>query len=182
MIRGVVVVGSPHDKRGAAFAAAWQRRTRGAAPITWASWADVAQSAAVLDGLGSPGDFLRVDSPGSDPDVWTALARRGGLEEPIDPSEQRPGRAWFGGLGETLHAIASHTVHLVATHPAETVLAMMDKRLCHRLLADAGVPVPPALPSERIRDADALRVALKAAQRHALLKAHGLDLAVGRER
>lgn len=168
MVRGVVVVGSAHEKRGSTFVAAWQRQTNGPAPLRWASWADVAANPAVLANVGSPGDFLRVDSPGSDAEVWSALARRGGLEEPFDPSQQRPGRAWFGGLSETLRAIASHTTHLVPTHPAESVITMMDKRLCHRALAQAGLPVPPVLPAERIRDAEIFRAALRRDRHHAV--------------
>ena len=166
MSRGVVVVGSPHDKRGAAFAAAWQKHAGTA--ITHVGWDQVARDAAVLAGFGAAGDFLRVESPGSDPDVWTALARRGGLEDGVDPAEPRPGRAWFGGLSETLHAVASHTAHLVPTHPAETTLGMMDKRLCHRTLAAAGIPVPPSLDTETIRSAKALREALQTADLHAV--------------
>lgn len=115
------------------------RRARGMSAGRLLAWRDVVDDPAVVGRSCQTGDLLRVDSPGEDDGVW---ARLSGL--PIgDPTERRPGAAWFAGLRRILTAIDDGLpAGVTRTHPAETVCAMTDKLVCAARLAAANVPIP----------------------------------------
>lgn len=116
------------------------RRARGFSPAVALAWRDVVDDPGLVGRVCRAGDVVRVDSPGEDDVVW---ARLSGL--PIaDPTERRPGAAWFAGLRRVLTAIdAGLPPGVTRTHPAETVCAMTDKLGCAQALAAANVPIPP---------------------------------------
>jgi hypothetical protein len=139
---GLVVVATPGDKRTAALAAAALRV--GFPPPTWIAWAEAALAPARVGAAGRPGEFLRIDSPGSDAATWHALAGLGGYPAIVPDGQWRPGAAWFRGLARVLTAIDDGAAHLRPTHPSRHILTMTDKWLCHERLARAGVARPPA--------------------------------------
>lgn len=111
-------------------------------------WAEVARRPAIVGEVARPGDVLRVDSPGSDLEVWRALAgpdRRRRWRDEDTLGVWRPGRAWFGGLVRVIGEIEASTPGVLLTHPLREICDMVDKQACHRRLAAAGVPVPPSL-------------------------------------
>jgi glutathione synthase/RimK-type ligase-like ATP-grasp enzyme len=139
---GLVVVATPGDKRARALGAAVERV--GFPPPTWLSWAEAIAAPARVGAAGTPEDFLRVDSPGSDRTTWHALASLGGGTATIPDGQWRPGAAWFRGLEQVLSAIEVGARHLRATHPGRHILTMTDKWLCQQRLESAGVATPPA--------------------------------------
>ncbi|MBM2621102.1 STM4014 family protein [Actinoplanes sp. LDG1-06] len=60
------------------------------------------------------------------------------------PHEIGGGAAAFAGLGLALERVAAGGGRLL--NPVGDILTMNDKRRCHGLLVEAGIPVPPALP------------------------------------
>lgn len=156
--RRLVVVGVPQEKRTLALRRAAER---GGYACELVPWLTALAAPECLAAVGRPGDALRVDSPGSDPDVWRALAG-----EQWALGEWRPGRAWFAGLTRCLAEFDRHTPHLRATHPSEHVLAMTDKVACQERLVAAGVPVPTALGSPC--DPAELRAAMATRRWHAV--------------
>ncbi|MDP2315497.1 MAG: STM4014 family protein [Pseudomonadota bacterium] len=160
---GLVVVTVPGDKRARALEAA---AAGGALDVRWVAWADALAEPGCVGAAGRPGDWLRVDSPGSDVGIWHALARRGGFDGAVPAGQWRPGRAWAAGLADALGAIDAGAPHLAPTHPRAHVLTMTDKLACHDALVAGGVPVPetfeaPATPA-------ALRARVEAEGRHAV--------------
>ncbi len=106
-------------------------------------WLDVLRGASLHLPTGS---LVRVDSPGEDAEVDRMLRA---AAEPARHGELVGLAAWYAGLRAALGRVAEAARTAGATllsDPAE-ILTMCDKRACHRLLHDAGVPVPPALPS-----------------------------------
>ena len=140
----LVAVAVPGDKRATALGAAL---ARAGWSTTWIAWADALRDPARVGRAGRPGDFLRVESPGSDAATWHAIVRAGGGAGTVPDGEWRPGRAWFAGLAWALDAIEAASRHLVVTHPAAQILAMTDKLACHQRLASAGIPVPETRPA-----------------------------------
>jgi hypothetical protein len=143
-LRRWLVVGSPEDRRVTAFQAALGRRERTAAEIV--PWLDVVGNPAGLRSRVSSRDVLRIESPGSDPDVWQSLAVLGGwIGSAPAVGEWRPGRAWFGGLKRTLEALDAGLAgrRPLLMHSCGEILAMTDKAICRERLAEAGAPIPP---------------------------------------
>jgi hypothetical protein len=68
-------------------------------------------------------------------------------DEPDPPTRLRPDHALQRGLAAAI-GLAHRTVPpgIVATHDAEAVALLYDKRACHAAMAEAGLPVPRALP------------------------------------
>ncbi|HMV67625.1 MAG TPA: hypothetical protein PKA64_12305, partial [Myxococcota bacterium] len=70
MPRWVVVI-DPADRRWTALSEALARRGQ---PVTLVPWAEAAARPERVGQLARPGDVLRLDSPGSDPQVWSLLS------------------------------------------------------------------------------------------------------------
>jgi glutathione synthase/RimK-type ligase-like ATP-grasp enzyme len=110
------------------------------------------------------GRHVKLESPGKDFEVYRGLLRRGATQ-PLEPSFPRwtvaevdqlqsdPGliiatRQWYLGWRNLLEAISAHGARVGATFfnsPAE-IAVLFDKPACHRVLQEAGVPVPEAVP------------------------------------
>ncbi|MFI5937675.1 STM4014 family protein [Actinoplanes sp. NPDC051494] len=135
----LAVVGNPANRRVHLFTAAAVRA--GLRPPRVFAWHDVLRAGRVP----GPGTTVRIDSPGEDPRVDLLLRALGG-----DPSRAAEHGEILGlaaahrGLGAGLARIAGGGGLLL--NPPGDVLTMGDKRRCHAVLRDAGVPVPEALP------------------------------------
>ncbi|MCC5577576.1 STM4014 family protein [Microtetraspora sp. AC03309] len=132
------VVGTPGDRRVTMFGDAVVRHGL-PAPIV-IPWCDVL---AAGEALIPPGALVRIDSPGEDARADALL--RG----PGDPSRVAGGARWYRTFTAGLARVrdlteATPSAHLLGD-PGE-IAVMFDKRLTHRRLQAAGVPVPDALP------------------------------------
>ncbi|WP_433370145.1 STM4014 family protein [Actinoplanes sp. CA-142083] len=173
----LAVVGNPANRRVKLFTAA-AGRAGFKEPDVYA-WRDVLTGGPVP----GPGATVRIDSPGEDAEVERLLR---GAGETALPGEIVGGADAYDGLEKILDRIAAGGGRLL--NPPADVLVMNDKRRCHARLADAGIPVPAALPP--VGDYAGLRAAMRAAgwQRVFVKPAHGssasgvLALAVARSR
>ncbi|GJF32226.1 hypothetical protein KNE206_49260 [Kitasatospora sp. NE20-6] len=133
----LTVLGNPGHRRVVLFAAA--ARAAGLPAPAVLPWLDVLRG---TDGP-PPGTLLRVESPGEEPAV-DALLRGPALGAGYAPTRVEGGAAWHAGVTAALHRVAARPGVRLLGDPAE-IAVMFDKRRAHRLLAQAGVPVPRAL-------------------------------------
>ncbi|MFD7108782.1 STM4014 family protein [Streptomyces microflavus] len=149
------VVGNPENRRVAFFQEAV--RAAGPAPARVVSWLQVLGGEAVFE----PGETVRIDSPGENAEVERLLR---GVD---DPTRVEGSARWYAGflsaVGEVSRA-ASAAGAEVLTSPGD-IAALFDKRLCHALLQDAGVPVPASPTSgpraARVRDWSDVRALMR---------------------
>jgi hypothetical protein len=131
------VVGNPDNRRVKLFAEAV--RAEGLPEPRIVPWLDVLRG----DASFHDGELVRVDSPGEDAEVTRMLR---GSEEPIDMYRVEGTRQWYQGFTAALenleHGIDDAGAAQLFTQHG--VAAAFDKQATHALLADAGVPVPPA--------------------------------------
>ncbi|MET8509068.1 STM4014 family protein [Streptomyces sp. NPDC004787] len=128
----LAVVGNPGSRRVRFFLDAVAAAGLPAARVV--PWLDVLRGTAGF----RPGETVRVDTPGEDPEVDRLL--RGA----DDPTRVEGSRRWYeaftGALPELAARVAAAGAALV-DDPAETAV-LFDKRLTHGRLRAAGVPVP----------------------------------------
>ncbi|MFT2016644.1 STM4014 family protein [Streptomyces sp. 796.1] len=97
-------------------------------------WADVLRDGAAF----SPGETVRIDSPGEDTEVERAL--RG-----VPDATRVEGSArWYARFTEAATAVAgaARAAGAGLLDDAAELAVLFDKRLCHGVLRAAGVPVP----------------------------------------
>ncbi len=131
-------------------------------------WKDVLSGSIQLDDVLHPGDVFRIDSPGRDFEVECALLMRGAEVAEVEndtayarlsPAEVRaltfdkglilPNRQWYLGFKDALQDIqrAIQSIpNLTLMNTPREIWEMFDKRFCHRLMSEAGIRVPRALP------------------------------------
>ncbi|MER7276042.1 STM4014 family protein [Dactylosporangium sp. NPDC000244] len=128
----ITVVGIPGHRRvelfrAAAVAAGWP------APAV-VGWRDVCAGDFAI----APGSLVRLESPGEDAEVDRLLR---GADRPAGHGEIVGLAAWYAGF-----VAAARRVERAATGPLTTpvdeLAVMFDKRRCHGLLRERGVPVP----------------------------------------
>ncbi|MFJ1925004.1 STM4014 family protein [Streptomyces sp. NPDC088131] len=126
------VVGNPGNRRVGLFQQAV--RAAGLPPARVVSWLDVLDGAAVF----LPGETVRVDSPGEDAEVERALR---GVE---DPTRVEGSSRWYARFTSAVREVARAVAGAgaVLLDDPEELAVLFDKRLCHGVLAAAGVPVP----------------------------------------
>jgi hypothetical protein len=159
-----VVVGHPGHKRVTLFQEALARR--GLPPARLVSWHEALTKAGALRRAVGPGALVRLESPGQDFEVEKLMLAAGAAAAetedmaasylPADEALRLPfergrllyPRQWYRGLRATLgrlaEEVAGHPGVRWMSHPDE-VVTLFDKRRCHRLFAEAGLPVPAAL-------------------------------------
>lgn len=164
MTRRLVVVAEPDDKRARSLDAAMERA--GLCRPLYVPWTDVLRDPSQLQHIGSPGDFLRVESPGSDPKTWHLLAQRGGFDGTLTDGQWRPGRAFFVGLQRALADICRATPQLIPTHPAQHILTMTDKLWCAQHLQQHHIATPQT--DDAPQSVEALRAQLHRQRRYAV--------------
>ncbi|TDD65311.1 hypothetical protein E1298_41480, partial [Actinomadura rubrisoli] len=130
-----VVIGTPGDRRPALLAAAC--RSSGLPEPRLVPWTDVLRGAEIPL---RPGDLLRIDSPGEDPEADALL--RG----PGHPARVGGGATWYRTFTAALKRIDASASRAGARllGDVEEIAVMFDKRRTHARLLAAGVPVPPA--------------------------------------
>ncbi|MFJ4897478.1 MULTISPECIES: STM4014 family protein [unclassified Streptomyces] len=126
------VVGNPGNRRVGLFQEAV--RAAGLSPARVVSWLDVLNGAAVF----LPGETVRVDSPGEDAEVERLLR---GVE---DPTTVEGSSRWYARFTSAVREVARAVAGAgaVLLDDPDDIAVMFDKRLCHGVLAAAGVPVP----------------------------------------
>lgn len=135
------VVGNPDNRRVKLFAEAV--REQGLSEPRIVPWLDVLRGDAAFHA----GELVRVDSPGEDAEV-TRLLR--GSPEPIDMYRVEGTRQWYQGFSTALEKLerAIDDAGAVRLFTQRGVATAFDKLATHTRLADAGVPVPPAAPTD----------------------------------
>lgn len=126
------VVGNPGNRRVGLFQEAV--RAAGLSPARVVSWLDVLNGAAVF----LPGETVRIDSPGEDAEVERLLR---GVE---DPTRVEGSSRWYAQFTSAVREVARAVAGAgaVLLDDPDEIAVLFDKRLCHGVLAAAGVPVP----------------------------------------
>ncbi len=173
-----VVVANPENRRVAFFRAAVARA--GLPPPTVIPWIEVLGAPDRLTRAVSAGSIVRFDSPGEDDAVERELLALGAeVDDPEAPRAARLSatqaralspdrglirapRQWYLGFCEALRRCKS-ALSLAPCHQplqqTDDIPTMFDKRRCHALLLEKGVPVPRAL--ERVRGWEDLRARMR---------------------
>ena len=128
----LAVVGNPANRRVAFFRDAV--RAAGLPEARVVPWLDVLRGDAVF----RPGETVRLDSPGEDPDVDRLLR---GTDDPTRvEGTARWYRAFTAATAELARTVDAAGAVLL-DEPADLAV-LFDKRLAHARLREAGVPVP----------------------------------------
>ena len=155
-MRRILVIGASGDKRLSGFGAALASFPE--VSMSLLPWADVLTDPAAVRRALQPGDFLRLDSPGGDPETYRRIAALGGDASPVPEGHWRPGAAWFRGLSRLLRE-AARCLEIgpirpaVCTHDFGDALVMTDKLACREALAAADVPILPGFAAPATVDA-----------------------------
>ncbi|MER5555357.1 STM4014 family protein [Streptomyces sp. NPDC002793] len=128
----LAVVGIPANRRVGLFQDAV--RAAGLPAARTVSWLEVLRGKAVF----FPGETVRVDSPGEDPEVDRLL--RGG----DDPTRVEGSALWYARFVSAVQEVAraAAAADAVLLDDPRDIAVLFDKRLCHGVLDAAGVPVP----------------------------------------
>ncbi|MGX2993530.1 STM4014 family protein [Streptomyces sp. JNUCC 64] len=127
-----VVVGNPDNRRTSFFLDAV--RSAGLPPARVLPWWDVLCGRTAF----RPGETVRLDSPGEDDDVEHLLR---GTD---DPARVEGTALWYARFTEVVGEVADAAREAgcrLLDGPAD-LATLFDKRQCHAVLAEAGVPVP----------------------------------------
>ncbi|MFH9617863.1 STM4014 family protein [Streptomyces pratensis] len=128
----LAVVGVPANRRVGLFQDAV--RAAGLPEARAVSWLDVLRGEAVF----LPGETVRIDSPGEDPEVDRLL--RGG----DDPTRVEGSARWYARFTSAVQEVARAAAEAgaVLLDDPHDIAVLFDKRICHGVLDSAGVPVP----------------------------------------
>ncbi|MFH0241399.1 STM4014 family protein [Streptomyces sp. HK10] len=128
------VVGNPGSRRVESFAAAVTGAGLPAPRLL--PWAEVLAGGERF----AAGETVRIDSPGEDPLVERLLR---GVD---DPARVEGTARWYANFTAAVHRVAgaARSARCVLLDSPENLAVLFDKRLCHGVLAEAGVPVPPS--------------------------------------
>lgn len=156
--RQLVVVAPPGSRRVLALQATLQAHGWPRARVV--PYLDLLQGVGRLAEQVHPGELLRLESPGEDPETERAILAHGDVPDEdgafwrmsgpdladLDLATGRlpPTRQWYLGYRRLLHDLAGLDLPFMSA-PAD-ILTMFDKRATHARLTAAGVPVPEALP------------------------------------
>ncbi|MFF5442318.1 STM4014 family protein [Streptomyces achromogenes] len=121
------VVGNPENRRVTLFAQAV--RAAGLPAPRVVAWADVLRAG---DAGFDAGELVRLDSPGENPEVDRLLR---GAE---DPTRVEGSARWYATLTAALRGLRGGS----RLDDPDDLAVLFDKRRCHAVLAEAGVPVP----------------------------------------
>ncbi|GAA2423428.1 STM4014 family protein [Streptomyces macrosporus] len=128
------VVGNPGNRRVELFAAAVTAAGLPAPRVL--PWAEVLATGARF----APGEVVRIDSPGEDRAVDRSLR---GVD---DPTRVEGTARWYARFTAAVRDVAraARSAGAVLLDDPEDVAVLFDKRLCHGVLREAGLPVPPS--------------------------------------
>ncbi|UXX96093.1 STM4014 family protein [Streptomyces sp. AD2-2] len=144
------VVGNPENRRVSLFADAV--RAAGLPAPRVVAWADVLRARGADF---AADEFVRVDSPGENPEVDRLL--RGTAE----PTRVEGSARWYTGFTAALRTLRGG----VPLADPDDLAVLFDKRACHAVLDAAGVPVPESPTSgplgARVRGWDDVRALMR---------------------
>ncbi|MDX3383934.1 STM4014 family protein [Streptomyces niveiscabiei] len=121
------VVGNPENRRVTLFTDA--ARAAGLPAPRILAWADVLTAGGADF---TPGELVRLDSPGENPRVDRALRAAD------DPTRVEGSARWYDAFLAALATLRGGT----RLHDPDDLAVLFDKRRCHARLTAAGVPVP----------------------------------------
>ncbi|MFC9245788.1 STM4014 family protein [Streptomyces sp. NPDC057136] len=126
------VVGVPGNRRVTLFQDAV--RASGLPEARVVPWRTVLRGEAVF----LPGESVRIDSPGEDAEVERLLR---GVD---DPTRVEGSARWYAAFTAAVRDVAraASAAGAVLLDDPDDIAVLFDKRLCHAVLRDAGVPVP----------------------------------------
>ncbi|MGW7198554.1 STM4014 family protein [Streptomyces chryseus] len=127
------VVGNPANRRVTLFQDAVADAGLPAARVV--PWLDVLRGRAAPF---RPGETVRIDSPGEDPDVERLLRGTG------DGTRVEGSALWYERFTAAVREVGRAAAGCTLLDDPEELAVLFDKRLCHAVLRDAGVPVPPS--------------------------------------
>ncbi|WUJ13227.1 STM4014 family protein [Streptomyces sp. NBC_00390] len=130
----LALVGNPENRRVGMFQDAVRAAGLPAARVV--PWLDVLRGRAGF----RPGELVRIDSPGEDPEVERELR---GTD---DPTRVEGTARWYERFTAALREVAALAAAGGASllDDPEELAVLFDKRLCHAVLDRAAVPVPPS--------------------------------------
>jgi hypothetical protein len=190
-----IIIGNLESRPVALFQAALAGR--GLPPARIVAYADLLAERVALPDVVRAGDIVRIETPGRNFDVEIELLRLGAAQVEPEPATYRPAlewllhvwgdhaedigavwypRTWYLGYCTLLRRIeqqlAACPPHRRMNSPADIAL-MFDKRQCHALLEQHGLPVPRSLGP--ISGYDDLVTAMQATRCHQVFvkPAHG---------
>ncbi|MGW0551081.1 STM4014 family protein [Streptomyces altiplanensis] len=126
------VVGNPANRRVALFQDAVTAAGLPAARVV--PWLDVLTNGAVF----RPGETVRIDSPGEDPEVERLLRGVG------DGTRVEGSARWYERFTGAVREVGRAAADCTLLDDPDELAVLFDKRLCHAVLHGAGVPVPPS--------------------------------------
>ncbi|WP_274564146.1 STM4014 family protein [Streptomyces spiramyceticus] len=126
------VVGNPANRRVALFQDAVAAVGLPAARVV--PWLDVLRQGASFQ----PGEIVRIDSPGEDPDVERLLRGVG------DATRVEGSARWYERFTAAVRDVGQAAEGCTLLDDPDELAVLFDKRLCHAVLHRAGVPVPPS--------------------------------------
>ncbi|MFE9926418.1 STM4014 family protein [Streptomyces sp. NPDC005774] len=121
------VVGNPENRRVTLFADGV--RAAGLPAPRVVSWAEVLRAGGADF---APGETVRLDSPGENPEVDRLL------RDVQDPTRVEGSTRWYARFTQVVRELRGG----VRLDDADDLAVLFDKRRCHAVLAAAGVPVP----------------------------------------
>jgi glutathione synthase/RimK-type ligase-like ATP-grasp enzyme len=121
------VVGNPENRRVALFSAAV--RSAGLPAPRVVPWADVLRDAGAAFG---PEETVRIDSPGENPEVDRLL------RDVTDPTRVEGSARWYRRFTAAARTLTGGR----RLDDVDELAVLFDKRRCHAVLREAGVPVP----------------------------------------
>ncbi|MET9513348.1 STM4014 family protein [Streptomyces flavidovirens] len=127
------VVGNPGNRRVALFQDAVAAAELPAARVV--PWLDVLSGRAASF---RPGETVRIDSPGEDPEVERLLRGAG------DGTRVEGSALWYERFTAAVREVGRAAAGCTLLDDPDEMAVLFDKRLCHAVLHDAGVPVPPS--------------------------------------
>ncbi|MGW4034287.1 STM4014 family protein [Streptomyces sp. NPDC004838] len=128
----LAVVGNPANRRVTLFQDA--ALAAGLPAVRVVPWIDVLRDRALF----RPGEYVRIDSPGEDPEVDRELRGEG------DPARVEGTALWYERFTAAARRVTGAAVAAgaVPLDDPDELAVLFDKRLCHGVLRRAGVPVP----------------------------------------
>ncbi|WP_031088922.1 STM4014 family protein [Streptomyces sp. NRRL WC-3549] len=128
----LAVVGNPGNRRVALFQDAV--RAAGLPQARTVSWRQVLEGQVAF----LPGERVRIDSPGEDPEVERLLR---GVD---DPTRVEGSALWYTRFTAAVRDVArtAAAAGAVLLDDPQDIAVLFDKRLCHAVLETAEVPVP----------------------------------------
>lgn len=114
-------------------------RAAGLPPAKVLSWREILAGTCAVP----TGSLVRVDSPGEDPHVDRSLRGPSVNSYQVDGSG-----SWYAGFTKALRRLGetvAGTPGARLLNDLDDIAVMFDKRRCHEVLAQAGIPVPPTI-------------------------------------